>query len=421
MIPPAIPDFSINYEVVEWQHARFASLSLSAGNNVKVGEVAGNFAYEPAGYPGPRGDWSKVSIDHPAQHRSVAPMEFVMDLDINDYPQLKASTERIMSLLAGMGIRFDVWSTAGKSYHIHSAYKFGPDFKRRFSELPEEKKFGARMFRSFMLSIADGKVEVVEGKLRTVVAPHKPVIDPAPVEFSDEARFSHLIRAEMGPRKVGGNWYYKSLVTTSEIMYLPPVYPRAMWPPESLPPSDYPLNVFPSELTDALFEYAEMEMNRVNMPGNGNGASHVDPGYTGRYFNLPCIRSLFSGRPIERHSATRGGNKGAKLVAVALCEDTKRYAETNAMEKATKISREYRDNLVKLGKGDDFGPDELKNWYQQARRSNYRHNCGEVIKAFTTPTFNVIERWCAHCPYDGEKRAAFRDSQDDGSNAGSDK
>ncbi len=403
---------------MRWQRERFASLSLSAGNKVKRGEVAGNFAYEPGGYPGPRGDWSMVGEGRPFQHRSVAPVEFAIDLDIDDYRHLKESTEKIMAFLTSLGLRFDVWSTAGKSYHIHSAYRFGPAFQKRFDELPEEKKFGTRMFRSFMLAITDGKVRVVNGELRDVVPAPKPVIDSRPVEFSDDTEFSHLIRAEMGPRKVNGAWYYKSPVTNSDEMRLPPVYPRIAWPPESLPPSSYPLNVFPAELTDALFQYAEDVVKRVNTAIN-DGASHMDPGYSGVYFDLPCIKSIFHGHPIERHSSRRGGNTGAKLIAIALYEDTKGYAKQNSKEKGIKISRQYRDNLVKLGKGQDFGVYELNNWYEQAWRSHYDHSCGEVIKSFTTDTFDVMEKWCAKCPYASDKRSAFRDSHDDGSNADS--
>jgi hypothetical protein len=261
-----------------------------------------------------------------------------------------------------------------------------------------------------MLAITDGKVKIVNGELRDVTPAPKPMIDSRPVEFSDDAEFSHLIRAEMGPRKVNGVWYYKSPVTTSDEMYLPPVYPRVAWPPEFLPPSDYPLNIFPVELTDALFQYAEEIMKKVNTV-NG-GASHTNPEYSGVHFDLPCIKNIFHGYPIERHTSRRGGNTGAKLVAIALYEDTKGYAKQNSKEKSEKISKQYKHNLMKLGKGQDFGDYELRDWYEQAWRSHYEHNCGEVIKSFTTDMFDVREKWCAECPYAAEKRSAFRDSQD---------
>ncbi|MEM3447724.1 MAG: hypothetical protein QXP38_02420 [Nitrososphaerota archaeon] len=318
-----------------------------------------------------------------------------MDIDVDNYELLKESTKKIMIFFIRSEIsNFDIWSTANRSYHIHTAFTFGPDFRKRFSELSEEKKFGPKMLRLFLLEILEKNTKVT--------------IDHAPIGFSDDTAFGHLIRAEMGPRKIGGKWFYKSFVTNSDEAYLPPEYPRREWPPDDLPPPFFPVTVFPDSLTDQLFEYADLKLREINKPSQQYDVNDYD----GSYFNLPCIKSIFSGKPIERHTSQRGGNKGAKLVAIALYQDTRKYDKKNALEKATKISKQYKNNLDRLNKGDDFGIDELKNWYNQAWLSKYNHSCGEIINSFRTKTFDPVAEWCVSCPLSRKRRKVFSSNEE---------
>ncbi len=357
---------------------------------MKAGEIGGLYAYEPSGYPGPKVEWNMLVHGMPAQHRSVFPTELAIDLDIKEYDKLKNTAEQIMFFFTQYDIKYDVWSTANKSFHIHSAFTFGPDFKKLFSELPDDMKFGPRTVRMFFLYILKEKLQLN--------------VDEAPIKFSDSAEFPHLIRAEMGPRLVNGKWYYKGFVTSSEEGHLPPQYPAMEWPPDSMPPTSFPISVFPSELVGSLMTYAKRQAEK---DGASSGNEREPVSYSGEYFNLPCIRSIFHGWPIERGTATRGGNKGAKLVAIALYQDTKGYAKRNGMEKAIKISRQYQQNLIQRGKGYDFGADELRNWYSQAWISDYEHSCGEIIASFRTETFNPREKWCSKCPLDQKRRTSY--------------
>lgn len=404
-----IPTFAVNAAVVEWQSQRFASLSRVYGSKVPEGKVIGEYAYEMNGYPGMRLDWKGVASDFPAQHRGVAPMEFVIDLDVVDYDKLRADTERIMDVLYNAGVSFDVWSTAGKSYHIHSAFVFGPAFRKRFAEMDSTKAFGPRTMRAFLLDYVTSKASAMVAS--SFPAAGNVVIDTAPILFSDDAEYSHLIRAEMGPRKINRAWYYKSYVTSSHEMILPMEYPRAAWPPDSLPPSGYPISTFPESLVDDLFKFAENETAKELQRDKYN-VGEID--YGGDYFSLPCIRDIFSGRPIVRHTEKMGANMGARLVGIALRMDLASYAESNYREKALKISRQYKQNLVYRKKGDDVGDMELFEWFINARLKPLKHNCGQVINNFRTEKFSPVMEWCSRCPLDRERRA-LRASKSSGS------